>query len=169
MISISIQGNSFIEVVQKAQQLVDSYQKISNSTGPLPVKMVGAAGIEPASQVVATGRLPVDPKIRNPRGAGRKPLTEAEKAARKEKLLKQVAAVEAGVELNEVVIAPKPTPTPPKHVTREDLAKAVSQMVEKYNTGKVLDIYKLFGVTRLGELDEKRYHELMAVFEAALK
>ena len=59
-------------------------------------------------------------------------------------------------------------PTPPKHITKDDLTEALKKISEKHSINKVREVFEKFGVKRLGELDEKRYHELFTYVENLL-
>jgi hypothetical protein len=65
----------------------------------------------------------------------------------------------------------EPTSHQHKIITKEDLVKQCEDLMKKENSGGIQTVRKIFeqfGVGKLGELNEKRYHELHKVLEAEL-
>jgi len=172
VIKISFSGET-ISVLDEMKAFINSFNL--GSTGQSPVLMVGATGFEPEPAPQNTGPLPVSkptPKLNTniKSRAGRPPMSEEEKmqakAIRTQKLLEEMA--EAKADLNkqtppailDIEDAPK--------ITKEALSIEIKKLSDTKGVKKVLEIYKDFGVSRLGEVSEVRYQELMAVVQASL-
>jgi hypothetical protein len=59
-------------------------------------------------------------------------------------------------------------PIAPKHVSKDDLTESLKKLSETHSINKVREVFTKFGVARLGELDEKRYHEMHTFVQAML-
>jgi len=173
LIKITFEGRNLLEVIEQAQFFISSFKK-EGITGQSPGVLVGPPGFEPVSPVSANGQIPLAPaakklNVKTARAPGRPPMSEEQKAEaranRTKKLLEEVDAVKAQnlhtLETPEIEAIELPEPAKP--VSLKELGEALQKVFSSKGRDKCVEILKLFGVERLGELDEKRYHEMMAV------
>ncbi len=158
--------------------LINQAQQFSRCFIGEPVASIGVAGSNPVAPTnsppqtehhLASNTQEQEPPTEKKR-QGRPPETPEQKALKAEKLKAEVLAAE----VPDLPAIPK---VKSKKITKEDLASLLQKVCEKEDSGKsdkaaglnkVREIFARFGISRLGELDEKRYHEMTVHIEDAL-
>jgi len=182
VIKISFSGET-VSVLDEMKAFINSIdlspgekpEETSKIGGPTRIRTWGAS----EDSTTSSGQKPGEdktPKSNIKSRAGRPPMSEEEKmqakAVRTQKLLEEMA--EAKADLNKqtppAILAIEDAPKITKEALTESITTLFDKLKHKFGPAKareeILKIYGRFDVTSLGELEEKRYQELLKIVQA---